>query len=147
MTPASASRVIELAFDSGWTICPVVYENTPALSYGTEGQPSLFDESNPFIILEISPGFSRSITVPTGCVRRFAYILVTIFVPRDVGSRAVDNIISELLTLLQYRELEDIESSDSLRCKDLSMVSRNTVVDEWVRTMVQIAFEYDDIVE
>lgn len=147
MTPAEASRALEMEFSNNWILCPVVYENTPPISYDTLGQPSLFDERNPFIVLEISPGYSRPITIPTGCVRRFASLFVTIYVPRDVGSRVVDNIISELLAQFQYKEITDLESMESLRCKDLSTVSRNVIVDEWVRTMVAIAFEYDQTVQ
>lgn len=147
MTPAEASRALEMEFSNSWTLCPVVYENIPPISYETIGQPSLFDESNPFIVLEISPGYSRPITVPVGCVRRFASLFVTIYVPRDVGSRVVDDIISGLLLQFQYKEVTDPESMESLRCKDLSTVSRNVIVDEWVRTMVAVAFEYDQAVQ
>lgn len=141
MTPSDASRVIETRFSDQWDFCPVVYENTPARDWNDIGQPSLFDGSEPFLLLEISPGYSRAVTVPVGCVRRSASVLCSIMIPRDVGSRRVDDIISELSDLLQYRTLTD--ATGDLRFKDLSTVSRNVIIDEWVRTVVAVSFEYD----
>lgn len=141
MTPSDASRVIETRFSDQWDFCPVVYENTPARDWNDIGQPSLFDGSEPFILLEISPGYSRAITVPVSCVRRSAAVLCTIMIPRDVGSRRVDDIISGLSELLQYQTVTD--PTGDLRFKELSSISRNVVVDEWVRTVVAVSFEYD----
>lgn len=141
MTPSDASRVIETAFSSRWTLCPVVYENLPTRNLDELTQPQLFDGSDPFIVLEISPGFSRPITVPLDCVRRYGSLIVTVLTPTDTGSRRVDDIIGGLSSLFQYQDFPD--SSGTLRFNSLYSVSRNLVLDGWVRATVQIGFEYD----
>jgi len=145
MTPSDASRVIEGLFQDHWSLCPVVYENLPARAWNEVGQPHLFDGENPFLFLEISAGHGRPITVPIGCVRRYASVLVTVLIPRDTGSRRVDDIIGELSAMLQFRTFDD--PSGQIRFKELSAISRNVVIDEWTRSMVSISFEYDQEVE
>lgn len=141
MTPSDASRVIETLFSTSWPYCPVVYENLPTRDLGAAGQPSLFDETKPFITLEISHGFGAPVDVPLTCVRRFGSLVIMVLVPSDTGSRRVDEITDHLSSLLQYREYND--SSGQLRFKELSATSRNVLVNEWRRTTILVAFEYD----
>lgn len=145
MTPSDASRVVETLFADQWTLTPVVYENTPAKNFNEAGQPSLFDGSSVFIALEISPGYSRPITIPVGCVRRAASLLITVYVPRNTGSRSVDDVVSALVLLLQYKEY--VDSTGTLRFKDLNSTSRNFAVGEWVQSIITVPFEYDHEVE
>lgn len=145
MTPSDASRVIETLFQDQWSTTPVVFENTPSQNFSLAGQPSLFDGSAPFIKLEISAGYSRPITIPVGCVRRYASLTIDIYVPKDTGSRQVDDIVSDLVILLQHKEYPD--TSGLLRFKDLNSAARNVVAGEWMRTVVVAFFEYDHEVE
>lgn len=145
MTPSDASRIIETTFSTSWALCPVVFENLPVRNYGEFGQPFLWDGTDPFIQLEISHGSSRAVTVPIGCVRRYGFLIVSILIPRDTGSRRVDDIIGALSALLQFKTFD--EAAGQIRFKDLAATSRNTVIDEWVRTVVVASFEYDEEVE
>lgn len=145
MTPSDASRVIETLFNDVWTQTPVVFENTPARDWAEAGQPALSDGTTPYIELEISAGYAAPITIPTGCVRRYANLSIAIMIPRDSGARQGDDIFTALQALLQFKEF--VDASGTLRFKGVSSITRNVLVNEWVRSVALAFFEYEHEVE
>ena len=137
----TASKTIEQKLSNDWTLTPVVFENIPAKDLGAEGQPDLYAGTVSFIEIEVSPGFSRPITVPLGCIRYTGFMTAAVMCPRYTGSRESDSIVSALSKMLEFQQL--CAGSECLRFKELSVAARSIVKDAWVRTTVQLAFEFN----
>lgn len=127
---------LETHIQSNWSLTPVAFENTDPVDFSSSDGELLPDQSADYIELNIDISSSPTVTVPADCVRHTGFLLVTVWVREDTGSRQAQVYMDELEKLLSYRTLDS-----ALRVKGRFGGSGTNMRNGWVAYACQWEFE------
>jgi hypothetical protein len=141
MKRSEASSLLEQFLTANWLTTPIKYENVAAHNWAAIGQPLLPDGEEDYISIRIDHGYSKTITCPATCIRYFGVIYLGVCVRDGTGTRAAEKIASDLLDLLEHKELSD--ASGMLRTWNLTSTAKYKPIEGWfvVEPMLNFSFE------